>query len=348
MDLALRPQGRWLPWMIGLALLAAGATAAIWVSQARASAPKQIDVPLAGASVEPEADVEAQFEAGCEQLMRQRRFDDALRSCKNFLDSPKLAGRAHARLAIAEGLRSEGPGTPLASIHHAEQAARLQDPLGELVHAIHILNGDGRAAELSVDEAVRLLGRAQQGGIAAAKAMLEQLDGDQQCRQQARVQLFEQAVFCMRRGELRQALRAQGLREQDSSGDGERDIFAVGHKLPGARQLIVSYMRGAQSRLLQVAELSYRFPTQGPAELALTSQRLRSALQGKYGQAVSESTSQRWRSGDGVDIELRTEPGHDLLLSYRIAERVAVRDEQQRRKVQLAAERLVALTARAL
>lgn len=347
MDLALRPQGRWLPWMIGLALLAAGATAAIWVSQARASAPKRMDVPLAGVSVEPEAELETQFEAGCEQPMRQRRFDDALRGCKNFLDRPKLAGRANARLAIAEGLRSEGAAPP-ASIHHAEQAARLQDPLGELVHAIHILNGDGRAAELSVDDAVRLLGRAQQGGVAAAKAMLEQLDSDQQCRQQARVQLFEQAVFCMRRGELRNALRAQGLREQDSSGDGERDVFAVGHKLPGARQLVVSYMRGAQSRLLQVAELSYRFPAQGSAELALTSLRLRSALQGKYGQAVSESAPLRWRSDDGVDIELRTEPGHNLLLSYRIAERVAVRNEQQRRKVQLAAERLVALTARAL
>ena len=346
MDLALRPQGRWLPWMIGLALLAAGATAAIWVSQARASAPKPVDVPLAGASVEPEVDQEAQFEAGCEQPMRQRRFDDALRGCKSFLDRPKQAGRANARLAIAEGLRSEGTAAPPASIHHAEQAARLQDPLGELVHAIHILNGDGRAAELSVDEAVRLLGRAQQGGVAAAKAMLEQLDGDQQCRQQARVQLFEQAVFCMRRGELRQALRAQGLREQDSSGDGERDVFAVGHKLPGARQLVVSYMRGAQSRLLQVAELSYRFPTQGPAELAATAQRLRGALQSKYGQTLGDTA--RWRSEDGVDIELRPQPGQELLLSYRIAERVAVRDEQQRRKVQLAAERLVALTARAL
>lgn len=150
------------------------------------------------------------------------------------------------------------------------------------------------------------------------------------------------------RGELRNALRAQGLREQDSSGDGERDVFAVAHKRPGARQLVVSYLRGAQSRLLQVAELNYRFPTQGPAEIVLTSQRLRSALQGKYRQAVCESAPLRWRSDDGVDIELRTEPSHDLLLSYRIAERVAVRDEQQRRKVQLAAERLVALTARAL
>ena len=343
-----------LRWALAVTLALAALAAVVWVTHARASSPR---LPLVAAAPAAATDtlgaaLQQRFANECEMVLNQRNFDRAISNCQQFVEISALAGKAHARIAVARTLReSNDPDDQASSSRHAEQAARMGDPMGSMVLAFQGLNGF-TTSPLDLDRAQQLLRQAKQGGIANAEVLLDRLKDGQQCREQAKVVLFDLPVFCMGRGELRAAFKAAGLREQERSANTDaRDVFAVGDLLPGARQLTLAYARDPRSHLLLPAQLSYRFPAQSAAAESGTVQRLLINLRQKYGLGMAGDTREvlaHWRSPEALDIELRREAGGDLVLAYSHPQRLAIQRELQVVQHQRAAERLSALMLKAL
>lgn len=348
-----------LPYAILAALSLGGVAGLAWVKQARASSSSSAapgTLPLAGATPESSASLLKRYADSCELAVRERRFDHALEQCQEFTESAELGGKAHASMAVASMLRGNGldgiagnVGDLTLSARHAEAAAKLNDPLGKMIWAYHGLNGHA-ATPVAPELAQTLLTEAMSGGVAKADLLLQSLKQSRECRAQARVALFEIPIFCMSRGELRGALTALGMREQEQSSGADREVFALGKMLPGAKQLSLQYAKQSDSQLLAPVQATYRFGMQEAAFANQTLQRLQGNLRKKYGppaQQAQEGLGQ-WRSGDGVLIELRRDGAGDLLLSYHHEQRGASLREQTVALEARRAERLNSLTLKAL
>ncbi|MCV2367318.1 hypothetical protein [Roseateles oligotrophus] len=343
-----------LPVAVASAVLLAGVAGLVWVTQAKASAASS-STPITPASPvgsppESKAALIKRYAASCELAVRERQFDKALELCREFTQFEELAGKAYSSMAVASMLSENNDVAALAlSARHAEAAAKLNDALGKMIWAYHGLNGHGNAA-IAPENAEVLLIEAQKDGVAKAEVLLASLRQNKECREHAQVALFELPVFCMARGELRSALTALGMREQEQSAGAEREIYSLGKMLPGARQMSLQYGKQAGSQLLVPVHVSYRFGIQEAAFASQTLQRLQDSLRKKYGaplHAESESFG-RWRSSDGVLIELKRDGSGDLLLSYRHEQRAITLQEQSLALEARRAERLSALTLKAL
>lgn len=352
-----------LPFAVASAVLvAAGGATLVWVTQAKASvgasggstsaaaaaAPSQaapaIDMP------ESNAMLTKRYAQSCELAVRERKFDRALDVCLEFTQAQDLAGKAHASMAVASMLREGNEAADMAlSAKHAEAAAKHNDALGKMIWAYHGLNGHSATA-LAPDKAEALLTEAQENGVAKAEVLLDSLKQSQACRVTAHVALFELPVFCMGRGELRGALAGLGMREQEQSAGAEREVFLLGKLLPGAKQMTLQYGKQSSSQLLAPVLISYRFGMQEAALSNQTLQRLQASLQKKYGSALRTESDAlgQWRSKDGVLIELRRDVSGDLLLNYRHEQRAVALQEQTQAQELRRAQKLSALTLKAL
>ncbi|MCV2354926.1 hypothetical protein LNV09_12240 [Paucibacter sp. B2R-40] len=342
-----------LPIAVACGVLLAGIAGTVWVTQAKASAPatKAPATPVAAAGSAPEstAALTKRYAASCESAVRERQFDKALALCSEFTQTEALAGKANSSMAVASMLRDTSDAAAMAlSARHAEAAAKLNDALGKMIWAYHGLNGHGTA--VAPDRAEVLLTEAQKDGVAKAEVLLASLKQSKECREHAQVALFDLPVFCMGRGELRSALTELGMREQEQSAGAEREIYALGKMLPGARQMSLQYGKQAGSQLLVPVHVTYRFGIQEAAFASQTLQRLQDSLRKKYGSPLrSESdTFGQWRSTDGVLIELKRDGAGDLLLSYRHEQRAVALQEQMLALEVRRAERLSELTLKAL
>jgi hypothetical protein len=342
-----------LPVAVACGILLAGGAAAVWVTQAKASAPASSAPALLAAAnsnaPESNAALVKRYAASCELAVRERQFDKALSVCNEFTQYEALAGKANSSMAVASMLRDSNDAAGLAlSARHAQAAAQLNDALGKMIWAYHGLNGHGSA--VAPDRAEVLLAEAQGGGVAKAEVLLTSLKQSQACRVSAHVALFDLPVFCMARGELRAALKDLGLREQEQSAGAEREIFAVGKMLPGAKHMTLQYGRQAGSQLLLPVYVSYRFGMQEAAFANQTVQRLQDSLRKKYGAPLQTDSAAfgQWRSTDGVLIELKRDGAGDMLLSYRHEQRALALQEQLLALELRRAEQLSALTLKAL
>lgn len=343
-----------LPLAVVGAVLLAGMAGLVWVKQAKASSPASSAL-AAGGAPESSAALTKRYAESCELAVRERRFDNALELCNEFTQSQELAGKAHASMAVASMLRSDSmAGNDSAdfalSARHAEAAAKLNDALGKMIWAYHGLNGHG-ATPVAPEQAQALLTEAQTGGVAKAELLLASLDQSKECRDRAQVALFELPIFCMGRGELRGALKALGMRELEQSAGTEREVFALGQMLPGAKQMSLQYAKQPASQLLAPVHVSYRFGMQEAAFAHQTLQRLQDNLRKKYGQPLRGDSNEnlgQWRSSDGVLIELRRDGAGDLLLSYRHEQRAVTLREQTLALEARRVERLNSLTLKAL
>lgn len=344
-----------LPLAVVSAVLLAGIAGLVWVKQAKAaSAASSAPALSAGGAPESSAALTKRYAESCEAAVRERRFDSALELCNEFTQSQELAGKAHASMAVASMLRSDGLGSNdnadfALSARHAEAAAKLNDALGKMIWAYHGLNGHGASA-VAPEQAQALLTEAQTGGVAKAELLLASLNQSKECRDRAQVALFELPVFCMGRGELRGALKALGMREQEQSAGADREVFALGQMLPGAKQMSLQYAKQPASQLLAPVHVSYRFGMQEAAFAHQTLQRLQDNLRKKYGPPLrtESDTLGQWRSSDGVLIELRRDGAGDLLLSYRHELRAITLREQTLALEARRVERLNSLTLKAL
>jgi hypothetical protein len=343
-----------LPVAVACAVMLAGVAGVVWVTQAKASAPSSSasSSPQAAAPNESDARAElaSRYAASCEVAVRERQFDRALSLCAEFTQSEGLAGKAHSSMAVASMLRENNDAAGLAlSARHAQAAAMLNDALGKMIWAYHGLNGYSSAA-VAPHQAEALLAEAHKEGVAKAEVLLASLKQSKECREHAQVALFDLPVFCMGRGELRGALADLGLREQEQSAGAEREVYALGKLLPGAKQMSLQYGKQVDSQLLVPVLVTYRFGMQEAALASQTLQRLQGSLGKKYGaplRAEGDAFGQ-WRSKDGVLIELRRDGAGDLLLSYRHEQRAIALQEQAQALEARRAERLSALTLRAL
>ncbi len=354
-----------LPVAVACAVLLAGAGGLAWVTQAKASAASSEAPASAGpgpasnsspsdASVvgtaETNAGLAKRYAGSCELAVRERQFDKAMALCAEFTQYEAMAGKAHASMAVASMLRESHDAAGLAlSARHAQAAAQLNDGLGKMIWAYHGLNGHSAAA-LAPDNARVLLTEAKMEGVSKAEDLLASLRQSQQCRQNVQVALFDLPVFCMGRGELRHALTALGLREQEQAAGADREVYALGKLLPGAKQMSLQYAKQTDSQLLLPVQVSYRFGAQDAAFASQTLQRLQDNLRKKYG-APSRSESDplgQWRSNDGVLIVLKREGSGDLLLSYRHEQRTTAMQAQSLALEARRAEHLSALTLKAL
>lgn len=351
-----------LPYAILAALSLSGIAGLVWVKQAKASSsslPTPGAPPLAASAAESGAPLLKRYADSCELAVRERRFDLAIEQCQEFTESKELGGKAHASMAVASMLRSNGLdvnsgiGGSVAdlslSARHAEAAAKMNDPLGKMIWAYHGLNGH-TLTPVTPQLAQTLLSEAMSGGVAKSELLLQSLSESKECRAQARVALFEIPVFCLARGELRGALMALGMREQEQSAASDREVFALGKMLPGAKQLSVQYVKQSDSQLLSPVQVSYRFGMQEAAFANQTLQRLQDNLRKKYGPPTAQANEGlgQWRSVDGILIELRRDGAGDLLLSYRHEQRSASLREQTVALEARRAERLNSLTLKAL
>jgi hypothetical protein len=350
-----------LPYAVASAVLvAAGGAGLVWVTQAKASvgASGGAASPLASAATlapavdmaESNALLTKRYAQSCELAVRERKFDRALEVCLEFTQAPELAGKAHASMAVASMLRENNEAVDMAmSAKHAEAAAKQNDALGKMIWAYHGLNGHSATA-LALEKAEALLTEAQENGVAKAEVLLDSLKQSKECRLHAQVALFELPVFCMGRGELRLALAGLGMREQEQSAGAEREVFLLGKLLPGAKQMTLQYGKQASSQLLAPVLISYRFGLQEAALASQTLQRLQASLQQKYGNPLrteSEALGQ-WRSKDGVLIELKRDVSGDLLLNYRHEQRAVALQEHTLAQEMRRAQRISALTLKAL
>lgn len=344
-----------LPLAVASAVLLAGIAGLAWVKQAKASsAASSAPALVAGGTPESSAALTKRYAESCELAVRERRFDNALEFCNEFTQSQELAGKAHASMAVASMLRSDGLGESghadyALSARHAEAAAKRNDALGKMIWAYHGLNGHA-ATTVAPEQAQALLAEAQTGGVAKAELLLASLGESKECRDRAQVALFELPIFCMGRGELRGALKALGMREQEQSAGADREVFALGQLLPGAKQMSLQYAKQPASQLLAPVHISYRFGMQESAFAHQTLQRLQDSLRKKYGTPLrtESDTLGQWRSSDGVLIELRRDGAGDLLLSYRHELRTTALREQTLALQARRAERLNSLTLKAL
>jgi hypothetical protein len=342
-----------LPVAVACGVFLAGVAGAVWVTQAKASAPASkapaLPASAPGSAPESTAALTKRYAASCELAVRERQFDKALSVCAEFTQFEALAGKANASMAVASMLRENNDAAGLAlSARHAEAAAKQGDALGKMIWAYHGLNGHGTSVD--PDKAEVLLNEAQTDGVAKAEVLLASLRQSKECRDHAHIALFDLPVFCMGRGELRGALTGLGLREQEQSAGAEREIYALGKLLPGARQMSLQYGKQAGSQLLVPVHVTYRFGIQEAAFASQTLQRLQDSLRKKYGAPLrTESDSfGQWRSTDGVLIELKRDGSGDLLLSYRHEQRAVALQEQMLALEVRKAERLNALTLKAL
>ncbi|MEJ6006497.1 hypothetical protein WG899_13140 [Paucibacter sp. AS339] len=348
-----------LPMAIATGVVICVAAGAIWVTQAKASSSSTAtpQAPLASATPSSAARQESaeeslqRYASICESAVRERRFDLAIERCQEFTQVESLAAKAYASMAVAAMLREGRANSEQAqSAKYAEQAAKLKDPLGQMILAFHALNGYS-ATNLNEQQTETFLLEAQKGGVDKAALLLDSMKQGRQCREQAKVQLFELPMFCLNRGELRSALKAMGLREQEQNNGSEREVFNLGDLLPGAKQLTLQYARETPSYLLKPALLSYRFSHQDPLALAQTQQRIVEGLRKKYGEplrSADASAPSQWRTSDGIEIELRHEGNAELLLSYQMASRVTALREQTLAQEQRRLEKLSAQTLKAI
>ncbi|WP_310389772.1 hypothetical protein [Roseateles sp.] len=358
-----------LPYAVACAVLvAAGGAGLVWGTQAKASvgasggatggatggaasaAAAAVALAPAGALPESKALLTKRYAQSCELAVRERKFDRAMEVCLEFTRAQELAGKAHASMAVASMLRENNEAADMAlSAKHAEAAAKQNDALGKMIWAYHGLNGHSATA-LALDQTEVLLTEAQEDGVAKAEILLDSLKQNKECRVQAQVALFELPVFCMGRGELRGALAGLGMREQEQSAGAEREVFLLGKLLPGAKQMTLQYGKQSGSQLLAPVLISYRFGLQEAAMASQTLQRLQASLQKKYGSPLrveSEALGQ-WRSKDGVLIELKRDASGDLLLNYRHEQRAVALQEQTQAQELRRAQRISALTLKAL
>lgn len=349
-----------LPIAIATGTVICIAAAVIWVKQAKASSkptsPAYAVVPASAASNETRAESPEEalqrYAQVCEKAVRERRFDQAVELCQQFTQIESLAAKAYASMAVASMLREGRASTEqMASAKHAEQAAKLKDPLGQMILAFHTLNGYG-SAPLSPEQIEKLLLEAQKGGVDKAALLIDNLKQSQQCREQAKVQMFELPLFCMNRGELRLALKSLGLREQEEKPGSEREVFNLGELLPGAKQLSLQYAREMPSYLLKPAMLSYRFSSPDAVASVQTQQRITEGLRKKYGEAQQRNAETNmpslWRTSDGIEIELRRDSSSELLLSYQLPSRMSALREQTLAQEQRRQEKLTAQTLKAI
>ncbi|MCV2349458.1 hypothetical protein [Paucibacter sp. Y2R2-4] len=353
-----------LPIAIATGTVICIAAAVIWVKQAKASStPSSTPSPSSTALLAPPASASAtraespeealqRYANVCEKAVRERRFEQALELCQTFTQVESLAAKAYASMAVASMLREgRANSEQMVSAKHAEQAAKLKDPLGQMIWAFHTLNGYG-GNQLSSEQVAKLLVDAQKGGVDKASLLLDNLKQGQQCRETAKVQMFDLPLFCMNRGELRLALKGLGLREQEEKAGSEREVFNLGDLLPGAKQLSLQYARELPSYLLKPAILSYRFSNQDALALAQTQQRITDGLRKKYGEAQQRNAETNmpslWRTSDGIEIELRRDGPNELLLSYQLPSRVTALREQTLAQEQRRQEKLNAQTLKAI
>ncbi len=350
-----------LPIAIATGTVICIAAAVIWVKQAKASSSTTspssnalLSAPAAASAARAESAEEAlqRYANVCEKAVRERRFDQAVDLCQSFTQIESLAAKAYASMAVASMLREgRGASDQVLSAKYAEQAAKLKDPLGQMIWAFHSLNGYGNQT-LGQDQIGQLLQNAQKGGVDKAALLLDSLQQDKQCRESTKVQMFDLPLFCMNRGELRQALKTLGLREQEDKLGSERELFNLGDLLPGAKLMSLHYVRELPSYLLKPAMLTYRFNNQDTAALAQTQQRIIESLRKKYGEAQQRNAETNlpslWRTREGIEIELRRDGPNEMLLSYQLPARVTAMREQSLAQEQRRQEKLTAQTLKAI
>jgi len=192
---------------------------------------------------------------------------------------------------------------------------------------------NGRGVKQDDVQATAWYRKAAEQGYADAQKRLNRLQQKLACVGKAQTALFGVKLQCAGRDELMAAVKAAGagVKQEDKNTWG--DSYLSAGVLDGSSELYLGYTADDQ---FAVAE--YTFP--GFMDAGLVS-KVRGMAQSKYGAPASSSgnvglgpVSYRWRTKDGIEIEVRRGwPDTTTYLTFTYLEHyLAMKMEQQRQK----------------